>query len=56
VIVSLAKNYVLKYPVQRDDNVWTQLDDPGRTVLFNKFREAIDSFRSQNDIQTNVSF
>jgi hypothetical protein len=56
VLISLAKNYVLKYPIQRNDNVWTQLDDPGRTVLFNKFREAIDSFRSQNDIQTTVSF
>jgi hypothetical protein len=56
VIVALAKNYVLKYPIQRNENVWTQLDEAGRTELGNKFREALDSFRSQNDIQTNVSF
>jgi hypothetical protein len=56
VIVSLAKNYVLKYPVRRDDNVWTQLDDAGRAVLVDKFQKALDSFRSQNDIQTTVSF
>jgi hypothetical protein len=56
VIVALAKNYVLKYPIQRNENVWTQLDEPGRIELGNKFREALDSFRSQNDIQTTVSF
>jgi hypothetical protein len=56
VIISLVKNYVLKYPIQRDENIWTQMEQPERDVLFNKFRQAIDSFRSQNDIQTTVSF
>ena len=52
VLLSLAKNYVLKYPIQRNANVWVGLDDSQRAVLIDKFRLAVNSFFNLNDIQT----
>ena len=51
LVISLTKNYVLKYPIQRDENVWVGLDPVQRTELENKFRIAIDSYLEQNDIE-----
>ena len=53
VLLSLAKNYVLKYPIQRNPNVWEGiLKDQQIQVLIDKFRLAVNSFYSINDIQT----
>jgi hypothetical protein len=52
-LISLAKNYVLKYPIQRESNIWTDMDNSQRAILVDKFKKASDSFFQQSDIVTN---
>jgi hypothetical protein len=52
-LISLAKNYVLKYPIQRESNIWTDMDNSQRAILVDKFKTASNSFFQQSDIVTN---
>jgi hypothetical protein len=53
VILSLVRNYVLKYPIQRNPDVWAKMDDQQRSILSNKFKKAVDSYLQQCDIEIN---
>ena len=54
-LLSLVRNYVLKYPIQRDEDVWIKMGDEERSILLEKFKKASDSFFQQSDIVTDAT-